>query len=72
MKHAAPLFRRWFGLPLAIILLLMTMTTGCAQEKVLKIGYITEQTGVDAFIGPASVPALEDKIAEINNGGGNR
>jgi branched-chain amino acid transport system substrate-binding protein len=69
MKHAAPLFRRWFGLPLIIILLLMTMTTGCAQEKVLKIGFITEQTGVDAFIGPASVPALEDKIAEINNAG---
>ena len=70
MKHATPLFRRWFGLPLVIMLLLMTMTTGCAQEKVLKIGFITEQTGVDAYVGPASVPAMEDKIAEINNAGG--
>jgi branched-chain amino acid transport system substrate-binding protein len=70
MKHATLLFRRWFGLPLIMLLLLMTMTTGCAQEKVLKIGFITEQTGVDAYVGPASVPALEDKIAEINNAGG--
>jgi len=70
MKHAAPLFRRWFGLPLIILLLFMSMTTGCASEKVLKIGFITEQTGVDAYVGPASVPALEDKIAEINNAGG--
>jgi branched-chain amino acid transport system substrate-binding protein len=70
MKHAAPLFRRWFGLPLVIMLLLMTLTTGCSQEKVLKIGFITEQTGVDAYVGPASVPAMEDKIAEINNAGG--
>jgi branched-chain amino acid transport system substrate-binding protein len=70
MKNAAPLFRRWFGLPLIILLLFMSMTTGCASEKVLKIGFITEQTGVDAYVGPASVPALEDKIAEINNAGG--
>jgi branched-chain amino acid transport system substrate-binding protein len=70
MKHAAPLFRRWFGLPLIILLLFMSMTTGCASEKVLKIGFITEQTGVDAYVGPASVPAMEDKIAEINNAGG--
>jgi branched-chain amino acid transport system substrate-binding protein len=70
MKHAAPLFRRWFGLPLIILLLFMSMTTGCASEKELKIGFITEQTGVDAYVGPASVPALEDKIAEINNAGG--
>jgi len=70
MKHAAPLFRRWFGLPLIILLLFMSMTTGCASEKALKIGFITEQTGVDAYVGPASVPALEDKIAEINNAGG--
>jgi branched-chain amino acid transport system substrate-binding protein len=70
MKHAAPLFRRWFGLPLVIMALLVTLNTGCAQEKVLKIGFITEQTGVDAYVGPASVPALEDKIAEINKAGG--
>jgi len=70
MKPAAHLFRRWFGLPLIILLLFMSMTTGCASEKELKIGFITEQTGVDAYVGPASVPALEDKIAEINNAGG--
>jgi branched-chain amino acid transport system substrate-binding protein len=70
MKHAAHLFRRWFGLPLIILLLFMSMTTGCAQEKVLKIGFITEQTGVDAYVGPASVPAMEDNITEINNAGG--
>jgi len=46
------------------------MLSGCAQEKVLKIGFITEQTGVDAYVGAASVPAMEDYIAKINDAGG--
>ena len=70
MKHAALLFRRWFGLPLIFLLLVTSLTTGCSQEKVLKIGYITEQTGAEAYIAQASTPALEDYIAKINDAGG--
>lgn len=61
---------KWVGLLMAILLLITTLLTGCQQGKVLKIGFITEQTGVDAYIGPASVPALQDKIDEINAAGG--
>lgn len=61
---------KWGGL-LVVVLLIMSFTlTGCQQEKVLKIGYMTEQTGVEAYIGMASVPALQDKVEEINNAGG--
>ncbi len=70
MKHSVFLFRRWFGLPLIFLLVFTTLTTGCMQEKFLKIGYLTEQTGSEAFVGPASIPALEDYIAKINNAGG--
>jgi branched-chain amino acid transport system substrate-binding protein len=59
-----------FGLVLITILLMTSLLTGCAQEKVLKIGFITEQTGVDAYVGTASVPAMEDYIAKINDAGG--
>ncbi|PWH11755.1 MAG: ABC transporter substrate-binding protein [Anaerolineae bacterium] len=60
-----------FGLFLIMLLLLTSLTlTGCQQEKVLKIGYITEQTGVDAYVGPASIPALKDHVDKINAEGG--
>lgn len=60
-----------FGLVLVTLVLLASLTlTGCQQEKVLKIGYITEQTGVDAYVGPASVPALKDHVEKINAEGG--
>jgi branched-chain amino acid transport system substrate-binding protein len=60
-----------FGLGLMTLVLLVSLTlTGCQQEKVLKIGYITEQTGVDAYVGPASVPALKDHVDKINAEGG--
>ncbi len=61
---------KMLGLVLVFLLLMTSLLTGCAQEKVLKIGYITEQTGVDAYVGTASVPALEDYIAKINDAGG--
>ena len=61
---------KMLGLALVFLLLLTSLLTGCSQEKVLKIGYITEQTGVDAYVGTASVPALEDYIAKINDAGG--
>ena len=61
---------KWSGLIVALILLASSLLTGCQQEKVLKIGFITEQTGVDAYVGPASVPAMQDRIDEINAKGG--
>jgi branched-chain amino acid transport system substrate-binding protein len=70
MKHSSSFFRRWFGLPLVFLLLITSLTTGCMQEKVLKIGYITEQTGAEAYIAQASTPALEDYINKINDAGG--
>ena len=70
MKQAIHLFRRWFGLPLIFLLLITSMMTGCSQEKALKIGYITEQTGPEAYVSQASTPALEDYIAKINEAGG--
>jgi branched-chain amino acid transport system substrate-binding protein len=69
MKRALHL-SKWFGLIVALTLLASSLLTGCQQEKVLKIGYITEQTGVDAYVGPASVPALQDYVDEINAAGG--
>lgn len=68
MKHTSR--SKWLGLVVALVLLTSTLITGCQQEKVLKIGFITEQTGVDAYVGPASVPAMQDRIDEINAKGG--
>lgn len=68
MRNASKM--RWIGLLMVILLLTTSVLTSCSQEKVLKIGFITEQTGVDAYIGPASVPALQDKVDEINAAGG--
>ncbi len=70
MEKATLLGTKKFGLVLMALILLMSLLTGCQQEKVLKIGYITEQTGVDAYVGPASVPALKDHVDKINAEGG--
>ncbi len=70
MSKDSRLSTKMFGLVLITILLMTSLLTGCAQEKVLKIGFITEQTGVDAYVGTASVPAMEDYIAKINDAGG--
>lgn len=70
MEKATLLGTKKFGLVLMALVLLMSLLTGCQQEKVLKIGYITEQTGVDAYVGPASVPALKDHVDKINAEGG--
>ena len=70
MKNVAPVFRRCLFL-LAISVLVVVSLSGCAsQGKVLKIGYVTEQTGVEAYIGQASIPALQDHIDKINADGG--
>lgn len=61
---------KWSILFLIGVLLATSILTGCESEQVLKIGFITEQTGVDAYIGPASVPALQDYVDEINAAGG--
>lgn len=53
-----------------VALLAVSALMGFAQEKVLKIGFITEQTGVESYIGQASIPGLEDRIAEVNAAGG--
>ncbi len=70
MEKATLLGTKKFGLVLMALILLMSLLSGCQQEKVLKIGYITEQTGVDAYVGPASVPALKDHVEKINAEGG--
>ncbi len=70
MSKAVPVSSKWFGLLMILVLLLSTLLAGCGGEKELKIGYFTEQTGVDAYVGPASIPALQDKIDEINAAGG--
>lgn len=71
MEKALHSSTKRFGLILIVLILLSSLAlTGCQQEKVLKIGFVTEQTGVDAYIGPASVPAMEDYIAKINEAGG--
>ena len=70
MKKSAQFFRKWLVL-LVIGLLLVSSLSGCGSgEKVLKVGYITEQTGVDAYVGAASVPAMQDYVDEINAKGG--
>lgn len=69
MKNALQLYRKLLFVVM-IAVLLVTGLTGCQQEKVLKIGYVTEQTGVEAYIGQASVPALQDHIDKINAEGG--
>lgn len=70
MSKDSKLSTKRLGFVLIALLLLAIFLTGCSQEKVLKIGFITEQTGVDAYVGPASVPAMEDYIAKINDAGG--
>jgi len=62
--------RKWYWLIFAMILVASSVLTGCQQEKVLKIGYATEQTGVESYIGQASIPALQDRVDEINAAGG--
>jgi len=70
MKKSARSFSKLFAV-LVIGVLLVTSLSSCgSQEKVLKIGYITEQTGVEAYIGQASTPALQDHIDKINAEGG--
>lgn len=70
MKKAALFNRKWFVLPLVALLVITSLLTGCSSEKVLKIGYVTEQTGVEAYVGQASIPAMEDYIKKINDAGG--
>jgi branched-chain amino acid transport system substrate-binding protein len=70
MKKAGLFGTKWFALFLVVVLLISSALTSCSSEKVLKIGFITEQTGVDAYVGPASVPAMEDYIAKVNAAGG--
>ena len=60
MRKTSSVLVKWIGLVLAIILLASSLAGCGTKEKVLKIGFITEQTGVDAYVGPASVPAMQD------------
>lgn len=70
MKRSARSLRKWFAVIMLSILLVSSLSSCASQEKVLKIGYITEQTGVEAYIGQASTPALQDHIDKINAEGG--
>ena len=70
MKKTVRSVRKWLAVLLIGILLVSTLSSCASQEKVLKIGYVTEQTGVEAYIGQASIPALQDHIEEINAEGG--
>lgn len=70
MNIAKTFQRRTFGL-LMILILLLSSLSGCGGgAKVIKIGFITEQTGVESYIGQAAIPALQDHIDEINAAGG--
>ena len=70
MKKTVQTFRKWSAI-LMIAVMLLASLSGCApQEKELKIGYVTEQTGVEAYIGQASIPALQDHVDKINAEGG--
>ncbi len=60
----------WLRVPLVLVLTAGLLLTGCQQEKTIKIGYVTEQTGVEAYIGQATIPALQDYIEEVNAAGG--
>lgn len=70
MRREVQFHQKWFSLALVIIVLASTVLSGCSSSKELKIGYITEATGVESYIGQASTPALEDYIADINAKGG--
>ncbi len=71
MKKATLFGTKRLGLVLALILVLSSILAGCGGgEKVLKIGFLTEQTGSEAYVGQASIPALEDHVAKINEAGG--
>ena len=70
MKKAALFGTKWFALFLVVVLLMSSALTSCGGEKVLKIGYLTEQTGVESYIAQNSTPALEDYVAKINEAGG--
>jgi len=48
MKTPVRSFRKWFAVLLIGILLVGSLSSCASQEKVLKIGYVTEQTGVEA------------------------
>jgi branched-chain amino acid transport system substrate-binding protein len=51
--------------------LVASLLAGCGGgEKVLKIGFLTEQTGTEAYVGQASIPAMQDYIDKINAAGG--
>jgi branched-chain amino acid transport system substrate-binding protein len=70
MKRASQSGTKWFGLMIIATMLLSTLLTGCSQSKELAIGYVVEQTGQDAYVGQASVPALQDEIDKVNAAGG--
>ncbi len=54
----------------AVLVILSVALLGCQNKKEIKIGFITEITGVEAYIGQTSIPALQDYIDEINKAGG--
>jgi branched-chain amino acid transport system substrate-binding protein len=70
MKKAGLFSTKWFALFLVVVLLASSALTSCSSGKTLKIGYLTEQTGVESYIAQNSTPALEDYIAKINDAGG--
>ncbi len=70
MKKATLFRTKWFALFLVMVLLVSSALASCSSEKVLKIGYLTEQTGVESYIAQNSTPALEDYVAKINEAGG--
>jgi branched-chain amino acid transport system substrate-binding protein len=70
MSKAVPVSSKWFGLLMILVLLLSSLLAGCGGGKEIKIGFIGAQTGADAYVGQASIPALQDKVDEINAAGG--
>ncbi|MDI9471332.1 MAG: ABC transporter substrate-binding protein [Bacillota bacterium] len=55
---------------LLVALLLIGTLSGCSSKKELKIGFNTQLTGPDSYIGQAAKIALEERVEEINKAGG--
>ena len=71
MEKAMQLSTKRLGLVLMTLLLLASLLSGCGGgAKVLKIGFLTEQTGSEAYVGQASIPAMQDYVDKVNADGG--
>lgn len=55
---------------LLLAALLAALLGGCSTEKTVKLGFVAQMTGPDAYIGQAAKVALDERVKEINDAGG--